>query len=53
MVDLMNDFTSHLLCMDEIVVRGKSTSPNRLVRMRATGAECVRRIAQRLVANGQ
>ena len=50
---LDDDFISHLLCMDEIVVRGKSTSPNRLVRMRATGAECVRGIAQRLVANGQ
>ena len=50
--DLDTNFVAHLTEFDKVVVRGKPGSQNRLVRMRATGAEESRALAQRLVSNG-
>lgn len=47
-----SNFNKHLTDFDLIAVRGKSRSPNRLVRMRVIGAEAARALAQRLVSNG-
>ena len=46
------NFVSLLTDMEELSVRGKQASPNRLVRMRVTGARAARALAQRLVSNG-
>jgi hypothetical protein len=46
------NFNKHLTDFDLIAVRGKTRSPNRLVRMRVIGAEAARVLAQRLVSNG-
>ncbi len=45
------NFMKHLTDFELIAVRGKPGSSNRLVRMRATGAEASRELAQRLVSN--
>lgn len=45
------NFMKHLTGFDKVAVRGKPGSPNRLVRMRATGAEECRTLAQRLVSD--
>ena len=50
--DLDTNFVAHLTEFDKVAVRGKPGSQNRLVRMRATGAEESRALAQRLVSNG-
>ena len=45
------NFMKQLTEFEQIAVRGKPGSSNRLVRMRATGAEASRDLAQRLVSN--
>ena len=45
------NFMNHLTEFDQIAVRGKPGSSNRLVRMKAIGAEASRELAQRLVSN--
>ena len=45
------NFMKQLTDFELIAVRGKPGSSNRLVRMRATGAEASRELAQRLVSN--
>ena len=47
---LDDDFMTTLGAMDKVAVLGKPGSRNRLVRMRAIGAEAARPLAQRLVA---
>lgn len=47
---LDDDFMTTLGAMDKVAVLGKPDSRNRLVRMRAIGAEAARPLAQRLVA---
>ena len=44
------NFMTTISGMDQIAVLGKPGSPNRLIRMRAIGAEKARPLAQRLVA---
>ena len=44
------NFMKTLGAMDKIAVLGKPNSPNRLVRMKAIGAEAARPLAQQLVA---
>ena len=46
------NFMAHLTNFDKIAVRGKRSSPNRLVRMRVIGAEAAQELARRLVSNG-
>ncbi len=46
------NFMSYLTKFDKIAVRGKRSSPNRLVRMRVIGAEEARVLVQRMVSNG-
>ena len=47
------NFMAHLTNFDDkIAVRGKKSSPNRLVRMRVKGAEEAGRVARNLVSNG-
>ncbi len=45
-----SNFMTYLLDFDKIGVRGKSTSKNRLVRMRVVGAEAARELAQQSVS---
>lgn len=47
-----SNFMAHLTKFEQIAVRGKPSSPNRLVRMRVIGAEAAQRLAQKLVSNG-
>jgi len=47
---LDDEFMTTLGAMDKVAVLGKPGSKNRLVRMRAIGAEAARPLAQRLVA---
>ena len=47
---LDDEFMTTLGAMDKVAVLGKPDSRNRLVRMRAIGAEAARPLAQRLVA---
>ena len=47
------NFMAHLTSFDKIAVRGKRSSPNRLIRMRVIGAEEAQRIARGLVSNGE
>ena len=44
------NFMATLTDMDEISVLGKPRSPNRVLRMRVTGAEHAQRIAQRIIS---
>ena len=46
------NFMAHLTNFEKIAVRGKKSSPNRLVRMRVIGAEEAEKVAQNLVSNG-
>ena len=46
------NFMTYLTNFDKIAVRGKKSSPNRLVRMRVIGAEEAQDVARKLVSNG-
>lgn len=46
------NFMTYLTNFDKIAVRGKKSSPNRLVRMRVIGAEEAQAVARKLVSNG-
>lgn len=46
------NFMTYLTNFDKIAVRGKKSSPNRLVRMRVIGAEEAQAVARELVSNG-